>query len=933
MTTNLQTEYERLRELSSLAQIGWWEANFTTESYQCSEVASKLLGIDSETFSFDKLYQMIRKDYRSRIIREFSSITQQSTYDQTFPICNEKGEETWLHSHMGFKKINEENETVAFGYVQRAQLPEDKTLESVQTRINEQLSRQNSISHSLAHFVQDENPEQGIVDILMDILLFFRGGRAYIFEYDENHVHQSCTYEVTADDVFPEKDNLQLIPADSLPWWAGQVLSGKSIILNRLDLLPEQAAAEYDILYRQDIKSLMVVPLMVADKVLGYIGVDLVGEYRDWENDDHQWLASLANIVSICIELRRIKDVAVRERTFLRNLFRYMPLGYVRMSLIRDKAGKPIDYFISDANEMSSELIGKPQSNYVGKYASELYDDPLPKLELIQELTDENSRKEIEVEFPFTGKNVHCIIYSPDANELVALMVDSTEILRVHRAQDRSEKLLRNIFTNTPVGIEIYDKDGFLIDINNKDMEIFGVTTKEEVLGVNIFDNPNIPQGVKEQLGNKDSLDFHMLYHFNQVGEYYDTERNDRIDLYTKSSQLFDNQGNFSGYVFINIDNTERTDAITRIQDFENFFSLISEHAKVGYAKLNFMTKQGYAIKQWYKNMGEEEGLPLSQIVGVYDKIHPNDRKNITDFYHQMLAGTAQSFRGEMRVRRPGTTDEWNWVRMNIVVTTYNPENQEIEIIGINYDITELKEIEMMLTEAKEKAEAADRLKSAFLANMSHEIRTPLNAIVGFSGLLIDTEDMEERKQYLSIVEENNELLLQLISDILDLAKIEAGTFDFTFSNVNAKMLCEDIVRSLQLKVPDSVSLIFDPQPTECSLYSDRNRLHQVISNFVNNAVKFTSEGSIRVGYEVQKKQVRFYVSDTGIGIEPEQASHIFERFVKLNTFVHGTGLGLSICKSIVEQLGGVIGVDSESGKGSCFWFTIPIRESGSERR
>ena len=198
----------------------------------------------------------------------------------------------------------------------------------------------------------------------------------------------------------------------------------------------------------------------------------------------------------------------------------------------------------------------------------------------------------------------------------------------------------------------------------------------------------------------------------------------------------------------INIDNTERIDAINRIRDFENFFLLISDYAKVGYAKLNLLTKRGYAIKQWYKNMGEPEDIPLSSVVGVYDKMHPEDRQKVVDFYEKVLKGEEKDFRSEMRVLKPGTADEWNWVRMNVVVTKFEPDNGEIEIIGINYDITELKETEAMLIEAKEKAETMDRLKSAFLANMSHEIRTPLNAIVGFSGLLVDTEDLEEHREY-----------------------------------------------------------------------------------------------------------------------------------------------------------------------------------------
>ena len=322
--------------------------------------------------------------------------------------------------------------------------------------------------------------------------------------------------------------------------------------------------------------------------------------------------------------------------------------------------------------------------------------------------------------------------------------------------------------------------------------------------------------------------------------------------------------------------------------------------------------------------MGEDDDIPLSEVVGVYNKMHPEDRKRILDFYEEVKKGNAKNFKEEMRVRRPGTKDKWNWVRMNVVVTTYKPEENEIEIIGINYDITELKETEKELIQARDKAETMDRLKSAFLANMSHEIRTPLNAIVGFSDLLVDAEDLDERKEYIKIVRENNDLLLQLISDILDLSKIEAGTFEFTNGDVDVNMMCEDIVLSMQMKVKGDVKLIFDTNLPHYHIMSDRNRLHQVISNFVNNAIKFTSEGSICVGYELKGEELEFYVKDTGVGIDKQHQNSVFERFVKLDSFVHGTGLGLSICQSIVEQLGGKIGVDSELGKGSRFWFTHP---------
>ena len=259
------------------------------------------------------------------------------------------------------------------------------------------------------------------------------------------------------------------------------------------------------------------------------------------------------------------------------------------------------------------------------------------------------------------------------------------------------------------------------------------------------------------------------------------------------------------------------------------------------------------------------------------------------------------------------------------MVRDYRPQDGIIEMLCINYDITPLKETEQKLIIARDKAEELDRLKSAFLANMSHEIRTPLNAIVGFSSLLAETDSRSERQEYIKIVQENNELLLQLISDILDLSKIEAGTFNFVYTNVDVNETCSEIIKSMGMKVGKGVELILEEPFPECYIYTDKNRFTQVISNFINNALKFTQQGCITLGYEqVSHQKIKFYVRDTGMGIPEEKQKSVFERFVKLNTFVQGTGLGLSICKSIVSQMGGEIGVDSTEGVGSCFWFTHP---------
>ena len=924
----MQTDNERYKKMASLAQIGWWEVDLTAGYYLCSDYLSDLLGLDGDTISTSDFLNLIREDYRKQIAQEFraNSSIHKDFYEQTFPIHSKYGE-VWLHTRLAFREkgTGVDGGDKSFGIIQRVEAPKEEDQRDALRRVNDLLCRQNFVSQSLLRFLRDEAVESCIADILRDILNLYNGkGRVYIFEYDEIYAHHSCIYEVVSEGVSAEIDNLQDMPASESKWWSEQILSGKPIILNALEQLLEEAPDEYQILVVQGIKSLMVTPLMTGDRVWGYMGIDLVETYHDWSNEDFQWFSSLGNIINICIELRKTKDKVIREQTFLNNLFHFMPMGYIRMSIIRDENNKPCDYRVTDANEVSSTFFGLPLESYIGSLASEKHPDYLQKLNFLEEILDSNSYREKDEYFPRTERYTHWVIYSPGKDEIVGLFLDSTGSVQANRALDRSEKLFQNIFANIPAGVEIYDKDGYLIDLNNKDLEIFGVVNKSDVIGVNFFDNPNVPQNIRDRVRNEDLVDFRLNYSFEQAEGYYETNRSNAIELYSKVSKLYDNEGNFSGYILISIDNTERIDAMNRIRDFENFFLMISDYAKVGYAKLNLLNRKGYAIKQWYKNLGEEEDALLDEVVGVYTHMHPEDRKRFLDFYDEVRDGKRRHFQGEMRIRRPGTKNEWNWVNSNVMVTNYRPEENEIEIIGINYDITELKETEAELIQARDKAEMMDRLKSAFLANMSHEIRTPLNAIVGFSDLLVETEELEERQEYIKIVRENNELLLQLISDILDLSKIEAGTFEFTNGDVDVYLLCEDIVRSMRMKAKGEVELVLDNHLPVCHVISDRNRIHQVISNFVNNAMKFTSEGSIHVGYKLKDGELEFYVEDTGIGIEKEQLPHIFERFVKLNSFVHGTGLGLSICQSIVEQLGGRIGVDSEKGKGSRFWFTIP---------
>ena len=488
---------------------------------------------------------------------------------------------------------------------------------------------------------------------------------------------------------------------------------------------------------------------------------------------------------------------------------------------------------------------------------------------------------------------------------------------KISKMIDHNEMIFRKLYVNLPVGVELYDRDGYLIDLNAKDMEIFGIRSKKDVLGVNIFSNPILPKDVIKKLKENKSVNFRLNYSFKKVDDYYNTSKVGELDIVTKASILYDQRGEPSSYLLINLDNTEKMIAYNRISEFENVFTLVSVYAKVGYALYDLYTFEGYAIKQWYENMGEKDGTPLSQIIGIYSYIHPNDAGYINSFFEEVKQGKAHHFRREVRVK---SGDGWKWICANITRNPQSVDPNKPEMICINYDITELKDSQLK----RERAEELDRLKSAFLANMSHEIRTPLNAIVGFSQLLAETDDPEERHEFVEIIDSNNRMLLQLISDILDLAKIESGTMDFKFADMSIKEVINEIVTSFRIKMPDNVALIAPKDSPECQIYSDRMRLTQVISNFLNNAIKYTSEGCIILAYEIIGDEIKFSVTDTGDGMSQEIQAHIFDRFYKGNTFKQGTGLGLSICETIVNRLGGRIGVNSELGKGSTFWFTHP---------
>lgn len=495
------------------------------------------------------------------------------------------------------------------------------------------------------------------------------------------------------------------------------------------------------------------------------------------------------------------------------------------------------------------------------------------------------------------------------------------------RQQMEANRELANLFANMPVG---YMKARLLRDANGEinDMEICRMN------GHFIVNFIGEGEADKTRMNDIFGTDSNLML---RLADMADSEK--KAITYT---QYFSHQNTVQNVVVTPatqegcvdtyyLDVTELHDAQKKLDDINHKLALALDVANI--VPWNWNLREHKIICDVNRPVElsdaghriDEEKLSVPD-VQYFSKIHKEDRERVEKAYNDLIEGHTDKVCEEYRViTRDENGYKIDWVEAKATVDTRDADGKPLTLVGSSLVITQRKKMEHELIDARNKAEESNRLKSAFLANMSHEIRTPLNAIVGFSGLLSSTDKIEERDEYVKIIENNNELLLQLIGDILDLSKIEAGTLEFTETPVDINALIEEIIRSLQLRAEmKGLTIVFKDRLPECTVLVDQNRLRQVLINLITNSIKFTEIGSITVGYTSQKEGLlRFYVTDMGCGIEPEKQADIFTRFVKLNSFAQGTGLGLPICKTIVNRMGGEIGVESEPGKGSTFWFTI----------
>lgn len=499
-----------------------------------------------------------------------------------------------------------------------------------------------------------------------------------------------------------------------------------------------------------------------------------------------------------------------------------------------------------------------------------------------------------------------------------------------------TDSLLYNIFEHLSVGLELYDKSGFMIEVNHTELQSMGIKNREDLIGRSLFNIPSLSDEDKQQIMNGETIHLTAEYDFDRLRSCFPTYLSGTKHFEITVSSVFSKTGKITNYLVITQDITER---ILWHRKYENLYEdalrskkelIESEQKMIELLRHNELvlnnTNSGLAyitndyIVQW-------ENVSLCSRSLSYEAYKKGEACYKTA--HNRTTPCENCVM--QRARKSGQVETIQFLLNNehtIEVFATPVYNDLGEIEGVVIRVDDVTERQLMIGElekARRQAEQSDKLKSAFLANMSHEIRTPLNAIVGFSDLLMITDNPAEKEEYSKIINANNELLLKLINDILDLSKIEAGSVELKYEEFDLAVYFDELATSMQWRIKNPQVRLVSVNPyTACMVKLDKKRFAQILTNYVTNAIKYTPEGTIEMGYEKVEEGIRIYVRDTGIGIPEDKKDKVFYRFEKLDEFAQGTGLGLSICKAIVEACEGSIGFESEYGKGSFFWAVLP---------
>ena len=618
--------------------------------------------------------------------------------------------------------------------------------------------------------------------------------------------------------------------------------------------------------------------------------------------------------------INRTREQRLRMYEGYRRLINSMPILYGRYHLLKGASGEYEDYEFLNVNHAFERLFGVLNKEIEGKRYSELTDryPVLRQLHWSHLIAPETQPvfKE-DGTFLYLDKTICKVPGREDVFDIFGQNNTSVHD-SWHKAEDY-KTFLEGLFDNLPFSVVVRDAEDNLRPMywNKRTEELFGLAHKTVTDDPSLLEKDKIVKTVSD-------MDYEVMKTGVSISDVHKFETDKGCCYYAIRKHIVTHPDKSRWLISTIWDVTEEQRNQRLLESLNERMQTVLKAARMAVWTYNIdnetMECDNKYVTHSIQDFPEHVLLSKQEFLAL---VHPDDREHLVESYRTYIEKRSDFFDEEIRLTDGKSTD---WVRVYGVMMQSNEKDAPHSLIGALLDINARKKSEQDLRQAKEAAEISDRLKSAFLANMSHEIRTPLNAIVGFSEVLMQTDNVSEKQEYMSIIANNNSLLLQLISDILDLAKIEAGMLEFVYGNMDVNTSLRELEQSSRLHMKEpGIDIHFEEQTPGLILYTDRNRLMQVMNNLMTNALKFTQQGQINFGYHLLDNQtVHFYLSDTGVGIPKEQQANIFERFVKLDSFKQGTGLGLSICQSIVKRLDGKIGLESEPGKGSTFWFDIP---------
>ncbi len=664
--------------------------------------------------------------------------------------------------------------------------------------------------------------------------------------------------------------------------------------------------------HRNGINSGLVAPVVRNNGVVwGLVAVFSPDKMR-WRDFDSQWISILTRLIDICLAQSQRND-NLREQITLNDIA-------CQSSSIETWSWLCQEDILTRKNRTSQIVASKyfrrtmHQSDYnkFWKTVKELMAGSNESIDTFVRLRDPSSKA-------YRWHRIIGRVVQYDTQkrpQLVSgVLRDVDEEMRRHLVQKRADELQQSIYDKLPVGIEVFDAEGNVTYANNKMLDIYGMK-RAKFFKLNLFDRPTIDESQKNIIKNLDLEEYTFSCDMTSLEGFTFSNGKTAIDMVIRISKLYE-RNRHRGYVATLVDNSLITTQSKKLSIFNNYWLEVGKFAGLGIFWKG-AHDNNFASTQWKENLNTYDDW-RAYSCSFYTNIFSEDLVVFRQKFQSLTSREINMLQLDVRVKHKDKTI--HWVRVNFV------RNDAIEgVTGLSLDITAQKNNEALLIQARDRAEKADLLKSQFIANISHEIRTPLNAIVGFSNLITQDDEEENKQQYAEIIRTNTDLLLKLISDILDLSKIESGTLELSYSMNNINKICSDIYNSLLIKAPKNIDFVFHQNIREVDTmaFCDSIRISQVLINFITNAFKFTHQGYVMFWFEISNNKIIFHVSDTGIGIKDEDIEHIFDSFVKLDAFAIGTGLGLPISKNLAVQMGGSIEVDSVYGKGSHFRLILP---------